>query len=62
MFEMPDNDFVLPDFQLQESDNQLDAYNYVKISASYRFNLGGHHDYKYIEMDNSQKSGILREN
>lgn len=40
----------------------LDAYNYVKISASYRFNLGGHHDYKYIEMDNSQKSGILRGN
>ena len=35
-------------------------YDVFRLSVSYRFNFGKHHDYQNIDMDNSQKSGILK--
>ncbi len=35
-------------------------YDAFRLSVSYRFNIGRHHNYQNIEMDNSQKSGILK--
>ena len=56
-------EYIANEYTLIEKNyNPLDAYNYIKLSASYRFNFGGQHNYKYIEMNNSQKSGILKKN